>query len=73
MGCQLYWRPIGEGESVGGSVLRDAVREEFGDEPTLDRGALPFLRGLVAAKVDGAKDLVAAIEQHDCVQLYLCC
>lgn len=73
MGCQLYWRPIGDGKPVGGSVLRDTVREEFGDEPMLDRGALPFLRGLLAARVDGARELIDAIAQHGDIQLFLRC
>jgi hypothetical protein len=39
----------------------------------LDRGALPFLRGLAAAKLDGTDRLIEAIEAQGEIELYLEC
>jgi hypothetical protein len=71
--CQLYWRPLGNGKSVGDSQLRDAIDEEFGPQPTIGQEALPFLRGLVAAKIDGASELIQAINRHGAIALYKEC
>jgi len=73
MSCSLYWRPVGGGNQVGGSQLREAIREEFGSDTRLDMGALPFLRGLAAAGMEGARQLIAAIEKHDVIETYLEC
>jgi hypothetical protein len=73
MSCSLYWRPIGGGHPVGDSQLRNAVERRFGHKARLDYGALDFLRGLEAAGVDGATALIAAIEQHDEIEIYQEC
>lgn len=73
MSCTLYWRPSQGGTAVGGSQLRDAVMSEFRDGAVLDSGSLPFLRGLAAAKVEGARELIEAIEKHDDIEIYLEC
>lgn len=55
-------------------MLRDALRAEFGDYPfVLEHSATPFLRGLAAAGVDGAKQLIDAIEQHESIELWIEC
>jgi len=73
MSCALYWRPLRNGHHVGDHVLRDAVRREFGSPCRLDDGALPYLRGLAAAEVDGAQKLIDAIERHGEIEVYLEC
>ena len=74
MSCSLLWRPIKDGKSVGDFQLREALRDECGEYPLrLGRGALPFLRGLAAAKVDGAARLIEAIEVQGEIELYLEC
>ena len=73
MSCQLFWRPIGSGRSAGGSRLRYAVEKRFGVDVRLDESALEFLRGLEAAGVEGATDLIEAIEKHEEIEIYLDC
>lgn len=74
MSCSLRWRPIGDYDLIGGSALRDALRDEFGPFPfRLGRDAIPFLRGLRAAKVEGAGELIDLIEKHDDVEMDVSC
>ena len=75
MGCSVYWRPFKPGRhSAGGSTLIAAIREEFGDFPIrLDAQALPYLRGLRAAHIDGAADLMDAIGKHGRIELEVEC
>ncbi len=71
MSCALYWRPVAKNRKrVGDSALRQAIEDEFGRECRLNGDALPFLRGLVAANVDGAKALIEAIEKHADIELW---
>jgi hypothetical protein len=75
MSCTLYWKPVRqEGKSIGDHQLRDAIREEFGDYPIrITQDAVPFLRGLAAAKVDGARNLCELIEKYGSIQLWIEC
>jgi hypothetical protein len=73
MSCSLYWRPVGDGTQVGDTQLRNAVERRFGHRARLDDSALEFLRGLEAAGVEGADDLIAAIERHDEIEIYQEC
>jgi len=73
MSCSLFWRPVGGGNQVGGSQLREAIRGEFGSDARLDMNAIPYLRGLAAAGIDGARELIAAIGKHDVIETYLEC
>lgn len=74
MSCTLYWKPVGGGRPVGDAQLRDLLRDEYGEYPCrLTAEALPFLRGLRAAKVDGAADLLNALEKHDTIDLFVEC
>ena len=73
MSCSLYWRPVHDRRSVGGSQLRDAIREECGWQGRLDAESLPFLRGLAAAGVDGARELIEAIEKHGMIETLVDC
>lgn len=73
MSCTLYWKPVGAGKPVGGAQLRDLLRDEYGEPCRLTTEALPFLRGLRAAKVDGAAELLNALEKHDTIDLFVEC
>lgn len=75
MSTSIRWRPSGpNGRGLQGSYgpeLKSALREEFGDgRRTLDDAAIPFLRGLRAAKVEGASELIALIEKHDSIDVW---
>lgn len=74
MSCSLYWRPVKAGKTVGDSQLRDMLRMEFGDYPfRLGREALPFLRGLRAAGIEGSARLMDIIDAQEEVELYVEC
>lgn len=73
MSCSLYWKPTKAGCSIGDNVLRDAIEGEYGLPCALDMNAVAFLRGLAAAKVDGARALIDAIEKHGTVEMYKEC
>ena len=73
MSCTLYWRPLTKGNSVGGTQLRQAIERRFGREARLDIDALEFLRGLEAGGVEGATELIEAIEKHEEIDVYQEC
>lgn len=74
MSCALVYRPVQTEKSVGDSALREALREEFGDFPfRLTRNDLAFARGLRAAKVDGADDLIQLIERYGELEMDIRC
>lgn len=66
------WRPAHGYASVACSFpLKNALREEFGNGTRrLDRSALSFLRGLRAAEVNGAAELMELIEKHDEIEVW---
>jgi len=47
--------------------------KRYGSGAIIDENALEFLRGLAAAKLDGAKELIDAIEQHGEIQIFQEC
>ncbi len=73
MSCALYWKPPGKGKPVGDGQLRDAVAAEFGVPAIIDTAAIPFLRGLRAAGVQGADRLIAEIERHGSIEVWKEC
>jgi hypothetical protein len=75
MTTSLYWQPA---QRPAGNHLPDALkfilRKRFrGDGPcvrrTMGSADLDYLRGLADADVDGAQDLIDAIDQHGDVEL----
>ena len=76
MSCSLMWKPSGKGKSVegAGSALREALNEEYGrGRITLDHDDVDFLRGLRAAKVEGADELIELINRHDSIDVWQEC
>lgn len=74
MSCSLVWRPIKESRRIGDHRLRDALGYEYGDWPIrLSGQALPFLRGLRAAGVEGAAELIEIIGRQGVVELDVEC
>ncbi len=68
MSSDLYWKPR---ESLGEPLctnVKDAIRRHYGEEVLhgieLDKGHLPFLRGLLAAGILDAKTLIDEIGRH---------
>jgi hypothetical protein len=71
MSQSLYWEPATPQtkHAVGDIQLRDLM-VEFGTGPQLiGKGELAYLAGLRDAKVDGAQELIDAINQHGAILL----
>ena len=73
MSCSLLWRPVGGGKHVGGAALRDALDAEVTLPARLDSSHASFLRGCRAANMEGADDLLDAINKHEEIEVYLEC
>lgn len=74
MGCSLYWRPVAKSQRGGfRGTVRDELIRRYGDNGTLDHDALEFLLGLAAAKLEGAQELIDAIEKHGEIQIFQEC
>lgn len=74
MSCNLFMRPMAtDKEGVGGPTLRDALDGEFGLPCTLDHDSEPFIRGLAAANITGARQLLEAIAEHGCMYVWKEC
>ncbi len=69
MSQSLYWEPANRRKKqVGGMDLREVFR----DRPRLlGEGSRSFLEGLSAAKVEGAQELLDALDKHEAIQLYI--
>jgi hypothetical protein len=74
----MYWRPVerkprdfGEGKC---ETLRAALTKRFGgaDGARLRQEHVEWLSALVDADVDGAADLVRAVEQHGEIEIEVC-
>lgn len=75
MSSTLYWIPVAKREGYDlPDALKFILRERYSldhGETVLDSGALNYLQGLSDAKVDGAEDLIKAIQKYNEVKLYL--
>ncbi len=71
MSQNLYYSPVPTDKThVGGVQLRDILTPYGTEVCTLTRGNLEYLRGLVAAKVSGANDLIEAIEKYVAIRVW---
>lgn len=74
MSCSLHWRPVGGDKRVDCDLnLRNAIEDEYGLPCKLGASAIGFLRGLRAAKIEGAGRLIELIEAHDAIELFKEC
>lgn len=72
MSEKLYWKPLMNNEKqVGGVDLKDIVDFEWGPRCTLDSRHIPTLKGLALAKIEGAQDLIDAIEKHEEIDVFI--
>lgn len=72
MSTNLYWEPAERPlKAVGDTALKSILRERFGFPVKLVLSAsnISYLSGLQDAGVDGAKELIAAIEKHGSITL----
>lgn len=69
MSSTLYWRPVGGGKSLPDAIKR-ALKKRFDlKNTTLQTHDLDYLNGLRDAGVEGAEELIAAIEKHEAITL----
>lgn len=74
MGCSLYWKPVSkENNFVGDIQLRNILEKRYNYPSILDTGDIGYLNALVDAGVEGANDLIEAIEKHNEIQIDLEC
>ena len=73
MSCSLYWKPLGNGHQVGDTALRNAIERRYGSRVRLDDRAMDYLQGLADAGIDGATELIKAIEKHGEIEIYQEC
>ena len=72
MSTNLYWEPV---EPHPANSLPDklkfVLRETWGwpVKCTLDSSNIGFFRGLAAAGIDGAKEVVELLEKYDAIKL----
>ena len=70
MSSTLQWRPVRE----SGKSLPDELKRVLGKGSFVDRefsaDDLPYLRGLEDAGVNGASQVIEAIEKHDHIHLF---
>lgn len=72
MSTDLHWKPTGNGKRMESNTveLKNALRRGLGEGPwTLADCDLGFLRGLRAAGIDGADELIRFIEEHGSIDV----
>lgn len=69
MSQDLYWRLPGKGKQIGSIELREIIRDR-GDK-ILSMSDCKFFEGLVAAKIEGAQELLDLIYKHDEIEVYI--
>jgi len=71
MSCSLYWKPIIENSfRVGDHILRNAIENRYSLPTVIGFSAKNYLEGLRDAGVNGAEDLLEAIEKHGEIEVY---
>jgi hypothetical protein len=66
----LQWKPnVAEGYDLP-DQLKFILRDEYELPTTLTSSDLGFLRGLIACKIVGAKELYSAIEQYESIKVF---
>lgn len=68
MSTTLKWRPIKGGRSLPYALKRVLADQTLG---VWKYSSIEYLRGLRDAKVEGAQELIDALEKHGEVELFL--
>lgn len=72
MSAKLCWRPKARTRETLPYALQSILREALGESPrTFSNKDIPYLTGLRDAKIEGAQELIDAIEKHEEVELWL--
>lgn len=74
MSYSLYWRPISTKKNNAGKdqALKWAMQKKFGSpiNRTIGESNIEYLQGLKDAGVDGASDLIDAVEKCGSIELF---
>lgn len=66
----LHWRPYSKSQTrVGGMEIRNLIAKKYGAPSMLNCLNLEYLRGLRDAEIDGAQELIDAIEKHSSIEI----
>jgi hypothetical protein len=74
MSANLYWRPVPKTAHGLPDALKYILQDSQGLEAEMQvftRASICYLRGLADAKIDGAQELINAIEKHEEVEVWL--
>lgn len=74
MSANLMWEPAKRKAQSLPDGLKFVLRDKYGwdgNRKIYGPGQLSYLRGLADAGVEGAEELIAAIEKHEEVELWL--
>ena len=69
MGSDLVWRPIAKKKQIGGITLKNIVADTFRLPIIIGNSHADFFRGLRAAGVEGAEEILQLIAKHGEIQL----
>lgn len=67
MSTHIVWQPIKSGKAIYSSSLKSAMEGEYGFPLSVQLGQddIGFLKGLKAAKIEGAEKLLDAIYKYE--------
>jgi hypothetical protein len=73
MSANLMWEPAKRPAESLPDALKFVLRDRYGLEhrQTFGRNQVPYLQGLADANIEGALELLEAIEKHESVELWL--
>lgn len=70
MGCTLYWIPVNTDKNyVYNHILRNILEKKFGFGATLSYGNIEYLQALKDADIEGAQELIEAIEKYEVIEI----
>ena len=74
MSCTLCWKPVAKHSyHISEIQLRNILDKKYGYPAKLNYGDISYLTALDDAGVNGANELINAIEKHDEIEIFLEC
>ena len=74
MSANLMWAPAKRDKQTLPDALKFILRDHCcldSDKQTWEKDQIPYLRGLAHANVEGAQELIDAIDTHGAVEIWL--
>lgn len=74
MGCTLYWKQeVLDGQYICSHMLRDILEKKYGFPSILGFMDRDYLEALEDAGIEGASDLIEAINKYKKIKIYKEC